>query len=991
MSELITRALSLFDEWAELSRAQRESALAELAGRDPVLHQAVRALFQADEDSESGILSRSPADLIASKQTPRTLDAEETRVADARIGTRLGAWRIDRTVAHGGMGSVYEAHRDDGHYQQRVALKCVRAELATAELIAAFRNERNHLARLDHPGIAALIDGGVDESGQPWFAMRYVDGLPIDLWCDRHRASVRERVDLLIQAAQALSYAHAQGLLHRDIKPSNLLVTENGRVQLVDFGLSSTLEALTGVHGDRIALTRDYAAPEIRGARSHGRSTGGTAADIYALGVLSYRLLCGQWPTALHTLSALIPDLAQGLPEPMERLLAQAPSTVAATRGAASIPALTRVLVGDLSAIALKAVAERPQDRYASAQEFADDLRRWRTNHPVHANPIGWWPRTRKLLRRNRIAAGLGLVLALVLCTALGLSQWQRQRALHEAQAAYAVSNLFASTLGTATLSGLGSAPFSSRNLLAKTEMQLRKLDLRQHHVLRAHSLATLARSYAVIGDYRHAERLADEAQLSLGDEVDEEDYVAATRVSLLNLQSRHAEAKQVAQARLTALSDRHDPRAHQSKVAFGVELAQAQWGLGDTSAALASLDAALRQAQALGPGHEELLAQLLIQRSKFRARLFRLKEAQADAEQAIALVDARNPVLADDARDYLLTMSARYRRDSDLDMAQRLLRDRRKTLGDRHPKTARAWILLGYGQHVKGRKIDALKNIEAGRALIEAAYGRDHPEYAMSLLMGSTVAARESRDNVQALREALRICETRLGPRHETTLYARRTLAARLHDLAPEILQPGDHKEAEDLFEYNLRIKREARIPAPWEKLLLAHSLLLHGEATDLPKIEALLVESRADGERYFEPKSGYRGMVDIFWITMRYQQGHRTEADHAFARTLDAYHDDTSYLAQLYLHDSWVYRALHAYEACENAQAQRYLSQALASEQARLGPTHFATRDTQGFLMALRQHGRLLNTTGAQVPVKAALLAAEPLHAQACRDKAR
>lgn len=991
MSELITRALGLFDQWIDLPWAERQSALAELAHRDPALHQAVRALFQADDDSESGILSRSPADVIADKQASRPLDADEAQAADARIGTRLGAWRIDRAIAHGGMGSVYEAHRDDGHYQQRVALKCVRAELATPELIAAFRSERNHLARLDHPGIAALVDGGVDENGQPWFAMRYVDGLAIDRWCDRRRAPVRERVDLLMQAAQALGYAHAQGLLHRDIKPSNLLVTEDGRVQLVDFGLSSTFEVLTGAHSERIGLTMDYAAPEIRRAGAHSLGAGGTAADLYALGVLSYRLLCGQWPAALHTLSALIPDAAQGTAAPMERLLAQAPSSVATERGVAGIAALTRELAGDLSAIALKAVAERPQDRYASAQAFAEDLRRWRTGYPVQANPVGWWPRTKKLLRRNRAAASLAFALPLVLGAAFGISHWQSQRALHEAQATRAVSELFASTLGSATLSGLGNTPFSSRNLLAKTEMELRKLDLKRHHVLQAHSLATLARSYAVLGDYRHAERLADEAQLSLGDDIDEEDYVAATRLSLLNIQSRYAEAAQVARAHLAVLAERHDARAHQSKVAFGVELAQAQWGLGDPTVALRTLDTALRQAQALGGGHEELLAQLLIQRSKFRGRLFRLKEAQADAEQAIALVDLRNPVLADDGRDHWLTMSARYRRSSDLAMAERLLRDRRKTLGDRHPKTARAWILLGYGQYVNGRKVDALKYIEAGRALIEAAYGRDHPEYALSLLMGSTVAARESRDNVPVLREALRICETRLGPAHETTLFARRTLAARLHDLAPAILQPGDHKEAEALFEYNLRIKRAARIPGPWEKLLLAHSLLLHGGATDLPRVEALLRESRADGERYFEPKSSYRGMVDIFWITLRYQQGHRVEADRDFARTLDAYRDDTGYLAQLYLHDSWVYRALHAYENCDNAQAQRYLEQALASERVRLGPTHFATRDTVGFLSALRQRGRMLNTTGAQVPIKAALSAAEPLHLQACRGKAR
>lgn len=948
MTDLTARALSLLDELVDLPAGERAHRLATLAQRDPGLHTAVVALLQAHARGES----TAPDD-----------DAG----TDPRIGTRMGAWRVVRLIARGAMGSVYEAHRDDGQYRQRVALKCIRAELVSDASIAAFRDERNRLARLDHPGIASLIDGGVDDGGHPWLAMRFVDGVAIDRWCDQRRVTVHERIGLLIQASQALASAHAQGLLHRDIKPSNLLVTDEGRVQLIGFGLSSRFESMTGGRAVQTTSLSNYAAPE-----THTGGAAGPAADLYALGVLTYRLLSAQSPTAAT---------------PMDRLLGQAGESIAHERGLPSLAALTRLLAGDLSAIALKAVAVRPQDRYPSGHAFEQDLQRWLRHLPVDANPVGPWTKARKWLRRNRIAATLGAFIALSLFAGLGYSLWQHHRAVSQSRATHAIGELFASTLGTATLSGLGSAPYSSRALLAKTETQLRLLDLREQPAVLARGLAMLARSYAVIGDYRRAELLADQAQRTLGEETDEDGYIAATHVSMLNQHARYAEAARLAQERLAEIGTRHDPSAHRAKVTFGVELALAQWGLGDTAAALRSLDLAHQQALALGHDNQELLAQVLIQRSALRARMYRLDEAQADLEQAIGLADGRNTILADDAREQLLTMLVYYRRASDVALAERLLRDRRATLGDRHPKTGRAWILLSYAQYINRQEVVAQQAAEAGQKLIEAAYGRQHPEYAFSLLITSIVAARDSHDNVAAMREALRISEATLGPRHETTLNLRRLLAMRLRVLPPGVAKPNDHKEAEALFAQNMRIKREAGVPAPWEKLMLAHTLQLHGSLKDLPRIEALLRDSREDARRYFVPGDSYTSMAELFWAGLLYQQDHRDQADRAFARIIETQRNDTAYLAQMILHDAWLYRGLYAFERCDNALARSYLEQSLASESQRLGPDHFLARDTAAFLKNLRSRGVFLNP-GAQVPMPArTALDAAQLRAQTCR----
>ncbi|MFK3651619.1 protein kinase [Lysobacter enzymogenes] len=945
MSDALARALALFDAYVDLPAAERTRRLAALAASDPALHAALRDLLDSDLDEDAGVLDRSPAQIVAAHQHrgddagdgARTAgaiarDAEEDERDERRVGERLGVWRLDRILGRGGMGTVYEAHRDDGQYQQQVALKCIRSELDSPELVAAFREERNLLARLDHPGIAGVVDGGIDADGRPWFALRRVEGVPIDAWCDQRGLDLGARADLLAQACDALAYAHAQGILHRDIKPSNLLVTADGRVQLLDFGISTRFggDADAGAH---VAITPDYAAPE---ARQHGIQ--GPATDLYMLGVLSYRLLCGQWPTRLHGLRELLPIAVAAAPEPMDRLLDDADDELARRRGLSDIAALQRAVAGDLAAVALKAVAHKPQDRYPSVAEFARDLRAWREHRPVGARRAGWRERLGKWRRRNRAAAVLFASLALVVAAGLVAIGWQHQRAQREARASRAVGQLFASTLGSATQSGLGSAPFSSRALLERTERELRAMRLDDQPGLQARSLGTLARSYALMGDYRRAETLIAEAQRTLGDQDDRDGFLASTRLSLLNIQARYAEAMQLARAQIDGLGERQDEIARTSRVTIGAQLALAQWYQGRTLDALATADGVVAAAERLGRGHEELLAQALIQRAGLRYRLLRAAPAEADARRAIALARPLNPVLADDALEVLMRIVQLQPNLDARELARELARNRTRTLGAAHPKTAYAKLRLSIFPDSGMSAAD----IAAALNTTREAYGLDNPQYASALAISSSAIARDRNDEIELQRSAVRVLDRHLPPGSEMR-------GAAQHNLALVLLygvdEPSAREIAEGLATLRDTIAEETRagLPAMTERYLLVRYLLDRGDSAHLPEAERTLADLRAETIALFGAGNYRLQDIDYFQAKLSFRQGRGELADAGFARLIEqdrAFVDSggtgqgalTDFQTRsLYLTRALLYRGVYALQTCRAAQAQAFAAQAV------------------------------------------------------------
>ncbi|MEH6419802.1 serine/threonine-protein kinase [Pseudomonas sp. CGJS7] len=945
MSDALARALALFDAYVDLPAAERTRKLAALAASDPELHAALRDLLDSDLDEDAGVLDRSPAQIVAAHQNrddaggdgARTAsaierDAEEDERDERRVGERFGVWRIDRILGRGGMGTVYAAHRDDGQYQQQVALKCIRSELDSPELAVAFREERNLLARLDHPGIAGVIDGGIDADGRPWFAMRRVEGEPIDAWCDRRGLDVGARAELLAQACDALAYAHAQGILHRDIKPSNLLVTADGRVQLLDFGISTRFGGEAGADA-HLAITPDYAAPE---ARQHGIQ--GPATDLYMLGVLSYRLLCGQWPTRLHGLRELLPIAVGAAPEPMDQLLDDADDELARRRGLTDIAALQRVVGGDLAAVALKAVAHKPQDRYPSVAEFARDLRAWREHRPVGARRAGWRERVGQWRRRNRVASMLFVSLALVVAVGLAAIGWQHQRAQREARASQAVGRLFASTLGSATQSGLGSAPFSSRALLERTERELRAMRLDDQPGLQARSLGTLARSYALMGDYRRADALVAEAERTLGDREDRDGFLASTRLSLLITQARYAEALQVARVQLDELGQRNDEVARTSRVTIGAQMALAQWYLGHPPDALVTADRVVAEAERLGRGHEELLAQALIRRAGLRYRLFRAAAAEADARRAIALVRTLNPVLADDALEVLMRIVQLQPNLSARELARELVRNRTRTLGAAHPKTAYAKLRLsifpdsGLSQ----------RDVAAALATMREAYGRDNPQYASALASSAWAIARDRPEAIELQRSAVRLLDRRMPPGSEIRGAARYNFALLL---LYGVDAPSAQEIEEGLTTLRDTIVEETRagLPAMTERDLLVQYLLDRGAPAHLPEAARVLADLRAETIALFGAGNYRLQDIDYLQAKLSFRQGRDALADAGFARLIERERAfiDAGGAGQgalvdfqnrsVFLTRSLIYRSLYALRTCDAAQAQAFAAQAV------------------------------------------------------------
>jgi serine/threonine protein kinase len=552
--EEYSRVKQLFFAVQEMESENRPAFLAENCDGDEELQNAVLALLASSAKVE-GFIERAAYEVLS-----------ETLVADVPVvsiaGKRIGAYRVLREINHGGMGTVYLANRDDNTYQKQVAIKIVRGGFDSTEVRRRFYEERKILARLDHPNITKLLDGGTTDDGLPYYVMDYVEGVALNQYCEQNSLSINERLGLFRKVCAAVQYAHRNLVIHRDLKPSNILVTADGTPQLLDFGIAKVFQDEENAAATRTNLpvmTPEYASPE--------QITGKvitTATDIYSLGIILHELLTGSRPFHFksNSLEEIIHFVCETEPTKPSQSIANGRSRSAGSKtdvardgkdqGSKTKDQKTtppspirnpQLLKGDLDNIVLKALRKEPERRYATVEQFAEDIRRHQVGLPVIARADTFLYRSSKFIKRNRIGvtvtAGVFVLLiigaiAIVRQTRIAerearVAAEQRNRAVREQAKAERINKFFQEMLAFANPNWYAPGYNKPRDLtiIQALDEAARKIenDLNEEPEVKAEILMTIGDTYASLERFEQSER-ALESAVKLRREVYGEDNV---------------------------------------------------------------------------------------------------------------------------------------------------------------------------------------------------------------------------------------------------------------------------------------------------------------------------------------------------------------------------------------------------------------------------------------------------------------------------------
>jgi serine/threonine-protein kinase len=756
---------SIFEQAAAIAVEKRDAFLDTACAGDPQIREQIVRLLKADD-----LNANSNGD-IPQMPTISDVDAQLT-------GTTIDNWRVLERVGVGGMGSVFRAERADGDFEQEAALKIVKKGMDSENVVARFRQERQILARLNHPNIASLLDGGVTKDGRPYFAMEFVDGLPITDYCDQRRLNVQERLGLFQKACDAVHFAHQNLVVHRDLKPANIFVTAEGDVKLLDFGIAKLLDDSVDLHLTRTGLqvhTPAYAAPEQLLDEAVT-----TATDVYALGAILYELISGRRPFAIRRSVEEYRQLVLSgeLAKP-STVLTRNPANSAGRAGGrtaqqlsalrnARVDNLRKSLSGDLDTICLMALHREPAHRYVSAEQMAADIRRHLKGHPVlaQADSVGY--RTAKFYRRHRAGSLATIAMIIASVTAIVYHNIsitnERNRVRIEADRATATAQFLIDIFKLSDPDETAGETITAKEILDIGAAKLQQ-DLNSLPATKAALSVTIGAVYESLGLY-------DEAL-----------------VQLTNA------------ANLFDASDDLPGLTNSLR-----ELGTVQYELGDLEAAQESLQRALDTNRSILPDNHVDIATNLND-------LGHIIYAQGDYETAadlyqrsISMYEQLNATSHSGYSDSLHDLGQVWQLQGDLQAAEKNLRSALDSaldvFGERHSVTATYMHDLAALLHEK----DDLENAESlflkVMKLERDIFGEDHPDLEATMTnLGRLYADMNRLDESEAyLRKAVAHVVRLRGPSHTFTAYD-------TVNLANLLTVKGETVEAKALFEDALRI----------------------------------------------------------------------------------------------------------------------------------------------------------------------------------------
>ncbi|MGQ0767097.1 MAG: tetratricopeptide repeat protein [Gemmatimonadota bacterium] len=732
------RVQELFHHLVELPAAERSRVLAERCGEDHELRLAVEALLRADEGPET-VLDRDVAGLAAAM-----LDRANTLPQGP-----FGAYRVERLLGEGGMGVVYLGSRDD--LGSSAAIKILRDAWLSPARRERFLGEQRTLAQLNHPSIARLYDAGTLADGTPWIAMEYVDGVPLNVWCETNRTPVRGRLTLFRAVCEAVLHAHQNLVIHRDLKPSNVLVRVDGAVRLLDFGIAKHLDADDAGNATRTGLrlmTPAYAAPEqLTGGRP------GVQMDVYSLGVMLYELVTGQLP---FDLSKLTPGEAEATVINGD---AVPPSRIAARNGTTAPLSLKPGEWADLDVLCLTAMHRDPARRYRSVDALIRDVDHFLARQPLDARPDTLGYRIGKVVSRNATVVAVSAVFLII---AVGLAGFYtlRLRSARNAAEASAARTQRIQNFTTSLFQGGDVAAGPAENLRVTTLLEngvteARGLD--SDPTLQADLYENLATIYRQLGLLERSDSLfqaglASRRRVPGNGDID----LARSILALGDLridQARFDEAEILIREALATMR-RTLPAGHPDLGGALVTLGRSMSERGSHAQAVAVLDSAvnvLRQSSAGTAEYQRGLTELA------NAHFYAGNYVTSDSLNREALTLSRqihgdrHPIVAEDLVNLGATQQERGNYQEAESWFSQALDITRAFYGDSHYRTASNLANLGRSLLLQRRFPEANSALQRSLAIRERVYGADHPSVANTLNeLGSAAVMTDSLERAE-------------------------------------------------------------------------------------------------------------------------------------------------------------------------------------------------------------------------------------------------